>query len=125
MAVITFEDEYTKLRAVVRPASHKGELRRLYMQQEAASKVYDDEKEMVDAVYMYPRLICATPSGELSLNGEIIEWPPTLAQFRDMSKDGLNAWYLEVKRLNPDWFPDADELKKMMETSPQTGSSNL
>ncbi len=124
MAIITYEDEYTKLRAFVRPASTSAELRRLDMQKEAASKIYNDPKEAGDAHFFYPNLICATPSGELTLNGEACEWPPTLAQFRDMSRGAEDAWYAEVKRLNPTWFPSEDDLKKMMVGPSLTESSN-
>jgi hypothetical protein len=123
MSTITFEDERTKLVANVRPATYKDELRRMDMQQELSTKDYHDSNLMAVAIFTYPRLIASTPTGEMSLDGAQIEWPPTLEQVLDSSVDGIDLWFGEVRRLNPTWFRDIDSAtQKKTETNPPTES---
>ena len=121
MAQITYEDERTKLRANVRPATYRDDLKRLDMQQEATKKDHLNDNELVADVFTYPRLICATPDGELVVEGETFPWPPTLDQILDASVDGVDLWYAEVRRINPTWFSgmEIDTTKKTTETKPQ------
>lgn len=121
MAEITYEDERTKLRANVRPATYRDDLKRLDMQQEAAKRHHPNDNELVADVFTYPRLVCATPDGELIVDGVISTWPPTLDQILDASVDGVDIWYAEVRRINPTWFSGMgfDETKKTTETKPQ------
>src|SRR3989337_2358722 len=122
MAEITFEDERTKLRVSVRPATYRDDLKRLDMQQEATKRMHTNDNELVADVFTYPRLICATPDGELIVNGETFSWPPTLDQILDASVDGIDLWYAEVRRINPTWFSgmDVPTTKKTTETKLQT-----
>jgi hypothetical protein len=113
MATVTFEDERTKFIVRVRPATYKDDLNRLALQEKAnAEAESDDLRVLATAMFTYPRLVCASPVGELTIDGVTFDWPPPIEAVLDMSVDAVNGWYLEVKRLNPDWFPSLEEMEK-------------
>jgi hypothetical protein len=119
MAKITFSDERTTFEATVRPATFDDDINRIIMQEAAAKEEYPNVHQVAIATFTYPRLICATPSGKVSLDGVQLDWPPTVTQLRNMSVGAVNLWYTEVSRCNPDWFPalPTNEEKKVPESS--------
>ena len=124
MGVVNYTDERTILQVNVRPASYGDDLNRLGLQEAQGKRMFTTDRELAAAVFTYPRLVCATVSGTLVLDGVEVPWPPTPEQILEISADAINAWYLEVKKLNPTWFPDFEELeKKAREMTLQTESS--
>jgi hypothetical protein len=120
MAKITFSDERTTFEATVRPATFGDDIKRIKMQEEAMKADFTDVHQVAVATFTYPRLICATPSGKVTIDGESIDWPPTVDQLMNMSVGAVNLWYIEVSRCNPTWFPaipSEDEEKKVSESS--------
>jgi hypothetical protein len=94
------------------------------MQEKAVQQPEQDAKLLIAAAFTYPRLICSSPAGELTIDGKTFEWPPSIEAVLDMSVDILDKWYREVVRLNPTWFPDTAEVeKKLKEMRQQTESS--
>jgi hypothetical protein len=125
MSSITFSDERIQLTANVRPASYRDDCKRMDMQEQATTQAYPDNNIAAVAMFTYPRLIAATPSGALVIEGTSIEWPPTLDQLMDISVEAIDLWYLEVKRLNVAWFPDPAEFeKKVLGSVPTSDSSS-
>ncbi len=124
MTTVTFCDERTKLVVTVRPATYRDDLARLDLQDKAAQNSTEDAYAFVAAAFTHPRLVSASPTGELVVDGKDIPWPPTVQDIMDMSVDAVDIWYEEVKRLNPKWFPDTLELeKKLKAISPLKESS--
>jgi hypothetical protein len=133
MAKVTWTDEVVTAEMVVVAASFRMDIKRVVMQDEAMKLEYPDVHAMALATFTYPRLICATPSGQATINGVAIDWPPTSDQVLDMSAALVNAWFAEVERCNPDWFPKPPEVgtptvegeepeKKVQEKSPTSDS---
>lgn len=103
---MNYTDERIALTANVRRATLRDGLRRLQAREEAVKGEFSDPAEWFMRCYTYVDAISATPTGALTVDGEVQPWPPTYEQFVDLLPvTSVDEWYEEVYQLNPGWRP--------------------
>lgn len=122
-----YQDETTSLTVNLLPPTLGGELQRL-KDIEAALKDNADDGILAGLASIYASLTAATPSGELTYQGEAVPWPPSFDDcLHRMSRAAFDQWTEWVYEANPGWkpqaFTDAEQEKKVENASGPTPSN--